>query len=79
MAKAKKKAPKYPPTPSGRALEAVGDLNGELVEHHKPGASEKALAARRGVPGREEEASLGLDLSGRPGGFGATQGSPRRA
>jgi hypothetical protein len=45
MAKRKsKKQPKYPDTPSGKALAAVGNLDGEDVAHHKPGESEKALA-----------------------------------
>ena len=37
---AKKKAPEYPDTPSGKALQAVGDLNGEDV---KPGGEQAAL------------------------------------
>jgi hypothetical protein len=39
-AKSKKKQPEYPDTPSGRALAAVGNLDGEDV---KPGDTEKAL------------------------------------
>ena len=38
---AAKKPPEYPDTPSGKALAAVGDLNGEDV---KPDEVEKALA-----------------------------------
>lgn len=38
---AKKKQPKYPDTPSGRALEKVGNLDGEDV---KPADVEQALA-----------------------------------
>jgi hypothetical protein len=41
MAAKKKPKPEYPDTPSGRALEKVGSLDGEDV---KPGDEEKALA-----------------------------------
>ena len=41
MADAKKKAPEYPDTPSGKALAAVGNLDGEDI---KPNEVEAALA-----------------------------------
>jgi hypothetical protein len=39
----KEKAPDYPDTPSGKALQEVGNLDGEDVAFHKPGEHEKAL------------------------------------
>ncbi len=44
MATKKKAKLVYPDTPSGRALAAVGNLDGEDVEHHKKGETDKALA-----------------------------------
>jgi hypothetical protein len=35
--------PEYPDTPSGKALAKVGNIDGEAVDHHKEGETEKAL------------------------------------